>query len=266
MSFAPILPFGGLAGWSFLQRTMEMQTRHFDASPQRQRDEAYFRERIGSISTAEGLVDDRRLLRVALGAFGLEGEINNRYFIRKVLEDGTLKDQALSNRLADKQYRAFSAAFGFGDFSVPRTKLSDFADTILTDYRTRQFEQAVGAQHNDLRLSLNAEREIERLAARDMGDEVMWFTVMGNPPLRQVFERAFGLPSAFSGLDLDRQLTEFRDKASRIFGESTVAQFADPEKREKLLRNFLLRSEIQSMAASYSPAAGALQLLQSMAR
>ncbi|MFN4170935.1 MAG: DUF1217 domain-containing protein [Pseudorhodobacter sp.] len=266
MSFAPIIPMGGLAGWSFLKRTMDKQTRTFLAAPQRQRDEAYFREKIGSVTTAAELVSDRRLLRVALGAFGLDADINNGFFVRKVLEDGTLNDRALANRLADKQYRAFSSAFGFGDYSTPRTKLSDFADGILKDYRERQFEQAVGTRNDDLRLALNAEREIARLARRDVTDETKWFTVMGNAPLRRVFEKALGLPSSFAALDLDRQLGELRDKVGRAYGDQSIAQFTDPAKMEKLLRNFLLRSEVQSMSLGFSPAAGALQLLQAAGR
>jgi len=266
MSFSPIVPFGGFAGWTFLKRTLDKQVQTFQAAPQRQRDEDYFRDKIGAVTTAAELVSDRRLLRVALGAFGLDSDINNRFFIRKVLEEGTLNERALSNRLADKQYQAFSSAFGFGDYATPRTKLSDFADGVLTDYRARQFEQAVGLQNGDLRLALNAEREIGRLVDRKVSDDTMWFTVMGTPPLRQVFEKALGLPTSFARLDLDRQLVELREKTGRVFGSNTVAQFSDPAKLDKLLRNFLLRSEALSLSAGFSPAAGALQLLQSVNR
>ena len=41
------------------------------------------------MKSAADLVADRRLLKVALGAFGLEGEIDKKAFIRKVLEEGT---------------------------------------------------------------------------------------------------------------------------------------------------------------------------------
>lgn len=47
--------------------------------PKIRNDEAYFRAKIGSVKTAEQLVSDRRLLKVALGAFGLEADINNRF-------------------------------------------------------------------------------------------------------------------------------------------------------------------------------------------
>ena len=151
MIYSPVLPVGGYAGWTFLNRTMAKQTAAFVKSPEIKRDEDYFRANIAKVTTAEQLVKDRRLLKVALGAFGLDADINNKAFIQKVLQDGTLKVGALSNKLADKQYQKFSAAFGFGDFATPRTKLSDFPDKILTAYRARQFEAAVGTQDGDLR-------------------------------------------------------------------------------------------------------------------
>ena len=74
MSFQPVIPLGGYAGWTFLQRTREAQQQAFETSPQLARDVTYFEEKIGGITSAGDLVDDRRLLRVALGAFGLDDE------------------------------------------------------------------------------------------------------------------------------------------------------------------------------------------------
>mgnify|MGYP002629290500 CR=1 FL=1 len=266
MSFAPIVPFGGYSGWTFLKRTMEAQKEAFVAAPSLARDEDYFRAKIGSVKTAEDLVSDRRLLKIALGAYGLDGDINNRFFIKKILEDGTLDTAALSNRLADKQYRAFSSGFGFGDYAIPRTQLSDFADKTLEAYRTRQFEAAVGEQNGDLRLAMNAERELGKLAARDSSDETKWFSIMGSAPLRQVFEKALGLPSSFAALDLDQQLSTLREKTERSFGSKDVAQFSDPGKIEALMRKFLVRSEALAGFSATSPGAIALTLLQGAGR
>ncbi|MFV0492266.1 MAG: DUF1217 domain-containing protein [Pseudorhodobacter sp.] len=265
MSFSPVVPFGGYAGWSFLQRTMDRQVESFITSPTMQRDEDYFRAKIGSIRHAEDLVNDRRLLAVALNAFGLGADIDNKFFIRKVLEDGTLDPKALANRLADKQYLAFSRAFGFGDFAIPRTNLSDFAENIIAAWQPRQFEEAVGEQNGDLRLALNAKRELPTLASSNLGDDAMWFTIMGNPPLRQVFEKAFGLPPSFAALDIDQQLSELQGKAGRVFGDESIRQFTDPKKTEKLLRTFLARSEAAASFSSMAGGATALQLLQAAA-
>jgi len=263
VTFAPILPGTGYAGWTFLQRTQASQTAVFNKTPQLARDEAYFRENIKSVKTADDLVNDRRLLKVALGAFGLDADINSKAFIRKVLADGTLKDGALSSRLADKQYEKLSAAFGFGDFGVANTQLSDFPDKILNLYRTRSFEVAVGVQNNDFRLSLSAKRELADLAARPTSSEdTKWFMILGSAPLRSVFQKALGLPISTGGIDLDKQLEVYKARADKLFGSDTVSQFGDPAKVDALVRRFLLRSEADSLGSGSGSGALALQMLQ----
>ena len=265
MTFAPALPLSGYGGWTFLKRTGPTQQAVFNAQPQQKRDEDYFRANIGKVNTADDLVNDRRLLRVALGAFGLDADINNKAFIKKVLADGTLRDGTLANRLADKQYQKLSSAFGFGDFKTPSNKISDFADKILAQFRQRGFEGAVGEQNGDLRLAMNLERELPALVTKSGSDDVLWFTVMGNAPLRQVFQRALGLPDSFGTLDLDRQLATFKDRAERQFGSDSLRQFADPKKIDDLLRQFFARSGASGDAATVRGST-ALALLQSIRR
>jgi len=263
MTFAPILPGTGFVGWTFLQRTKTAQAATFNKSPELARDEAYFRDKIKSVKTADDLVGDRRLLKVALGAYGLDADINSKAFIRKVLADGTFRDDALSQRLADKQYEKLSAAFGFGDFSVPNTQLSTFPDKIIDLYRTRSFEVAVGAQNNDFRLSLSAERELTALSAnKTSSEDTKWFMILGSAPLRSVFQKALGLSSSISGVDLDKQLAAYKTQADKIFGSDSVSQFTDPAKVETLVRRFLVRSEAESLGTAGGSAALALQMLQ----
>jgi len=262
--FAPALPLSGYAGWKFLERTRDVQQETLLASPVIQRNEAHFREKIGSITTAEALVEDRRLLTVALGAFGLDDDINNKFFIRKVLEEGTLDPKALANKLSDKRYLEFAKAFGFGDFpDNPNTLLSTFADDILSSYGDRQFERAVGDQDESLRFALNAQRELGDIAAKSNSEDTKWFTIMGNAPLRKVFETAFGLPKQFGSADLDQQLGEFKDRAERFLGSSDPALFKDPEKVEELVKLYLLRNEAAAGLSPSAKGATALTLLQS---
>ncbi len=265
MSFQPALPLSGLAGWSFLERTRGRQQQAFNASSVMQRDTTYFRENIASVRTAEDLVADRRLLRVALGAFGLGDDIDNRYFIRKILEGGTLDPDSLANRLADKRYHAFAKVFGFGDFATANTQLADFPDRIITAYQNREFEVRIGEQDPDMRLALSVERELGQILDRKTTDDGYWYFVMGTPPLRKVFETALGLPSTTAGLELDQQLRLFRERSERVFGNGEVSQFADPEKRDQLVRRFLVLSESQAQPSMLSPGYAALALLQGSA-
>ena len=261
MTFQPVIPVGGLAGWGFLNRTMQAQTTAFQKSPTLVRDTEYFAQNIGDVKSADQLVSDRRLLRVALGAFGLSDDINNTHFVRKILGDGTIDPYALSNRLADTRYKAFSKAFGFGDFDTARTQLSDFAKEITNLYQTRQFEEAVGVQDSDLRLALNAKRELGSISSGTGSDNTKWFTIMGSAPLRSVFETAFGLPSSFGKLDIDKQLVVFQHKSEKIFGSSAVSNFSDHTAQEALVERYLLMSQI-SNSASASSAEIALTLLR----
>ena len=264
MSFVPVIGLGGYAGWATLKRTEAVQKAAFTNQAEVKRDEAYFRERIGQITSAEQLTGDRRLLKVALGAFGLEADINNRYFIKKVLEDGTLAEGALALKLSDTRYREFSAAFGF-DLSPPKTSLSDFADKILSQWKDRTFEVAVGEVAENLRLSMNAERELGKLAASSMGDDAKWFSVMGQPPLRKVFETAFGLPAAFGTLDIDTQKTMLKQKAKASFGDDSIAQFAEPDRMSQLVRRYLLRDQVAQMGLGLGATSIALTLVSQTA-
>ena len=262
MSFQPVLPLSGFAGWSFLKKTMARQQVALQTVPAQVRDEAYFHDKIGKVKTAEQLVNDKRLLRISLAAFGLEADVNSKAFIQKILEGGTLKEGSLANKLADKQYQKLSAAFGFGDFKVPRTAISTFPDEILTQFRTRSFETAVGNQNNAYRLAMNAEREIPALAAKSTSETSKWYSILGNAPLREVMQTAFGLPKSFAAIDLDQQVTVLKDKTKAAFGSSAISQFSDPAKMEALVRRFLFRSEIQDLGTGSSPAAIALTLLR----
>lgn len=262
MSFQPVLPLAGYAGWGFLKRSMARQQAVQQALPAQQRDEAYFRDRIGKADTAEKLVNDKRLLRIALTAFGLEGDVNSKAFIRKILEGGTLKEGSLANKLADKQYQKFAAAFGYGDYSVPRTKMSTFPDEILAQFRARSFETAVGAENNTYRLAMNAEREIPALAAKGSGEDTKWYTLLGSAPLREVLQTALGLPKSFSSIDIDQQVSVLKRKTEAAFGSPNLSQFKEPAKLESLVRRFLLQSEMQGQTGASSPAATALALLR----
>jgi len=261
MSFKPVLPMTGYAGWTFLNWTMAAQKDAFAASPSNTREEDYFREKIGGVKTADALVSDRRLLRVALVAFGLESDIDSKAFIRKVLEEGTLETGALANRLADKRYAEFSRTFGFGDFATPATQISDFADRILERFRAKSFEQAVGQQNGSYRLAMNAQSELGILASRNLSSDSKWYGVLASKPLREVFQTALGLPQTFALIDVDRQLEVLKNKARSALGVGDPSAFAMKEVTDKLIRMYLVRAEAGPGGGSLSIGTGALQML-----
>ena len=261
MTYQPTLPATGYVGWRFLQTTLATQKATYVASAEVTRAEDHFRENIASIKTADDLVADRQLLQVALGAFGLDDDINNTAFIRKVLAEGTLSDTAFANRLTDKRYAALTNAFGFGDLGG-LTGIPGFADDILARYEDRQFERAVGEVDSDMRLALSLSDGLKDATANGGSTNVQWLTIMGSTPLRTVFETALGFPSSFGAIDIDQQLVAFQERAEATFGTSDLAEIAaDPEIQEKAIRLFLVRSEMANNA-SISSGNVALSLLR----
>ena len=261
MTFQPVVPMGGLAGWKVLSQTRARQEEVFSASPSVQRDTDYFEQKIGEVRSAEDLVSDYRLLKVALGAFGLDDDISNRFYIRKVLEGGTLDPESLANRLTDKRYFEMAKTFGF-DVSPPFTVISDFGPKITEAYRERQFEIAVGRQSEDMRLAMALDRDLGALLDKNMTENGVWFSIMGNPPLRAVFDQAMGVPDAIGTADIDKQLEFYKRRATAVFGSSDPSQFADPEKLEALRARFLTLSADQVGPSATTRGSAALALLQ----
>ena len=261
MSFQPTIPLPGIAGWRFLERTQASQQAAFEKGPELTRDIAYFEEKIAGVTSAAELVADRRLLKVALGAFGMESEIDKKAFVRKVLEESTSDPASLANRLTDKSWLKLAKAFGFGDPGGGRIGEVGFAAKIVAAYKTRAFEAAVGEADNSMRLAMNFRHEIAELAAQGE-DGASWFTILGSKPLRQVFEKAYGLPEEFGQIDIDQQREVLADKTGRLFAGDTVAVFKDPEAIEKVITRFLARAQVEAGPTATTPGAGALTLLR----
>ena len=250
----------GLAGWSFLKATSARQLETVSSNAVTTRKLEYFRENIARVQTVDALMADRRLLDVALTAFGLQDDLPNRAFIRKVLAEGTIDDRSFANRLADRRYAAMSKAFGF-DLTPPNTVTSAFAETISQQFVRQTFEVATGDLDPNMRLGLSFERDLPDLVASTSSEDAFWFTVMGTPPVRRVFETALGIPAAASGLDVDRQLDIFKDKAQRVYGSANPDDILEVG-TERIIRDFLLRSDVSDLSLTAVRGSVALSLLQ----
>ncbi|MCA1286022.1 DUF1217 domain-containing protein [Salipiger bermudensis] len=137
MTYTPMIGGPGLVGWQILQNTMDTQRTAFNKTPEITREAAYFTETIGSIGSAEELVGNRRLLSVALTAFGMEDELDSKYLVRRLIEEGTKDDNALANKLNDSRFVALADAFDFEPVITRKTQEEGFAETVLVRYEER---------------------------------------------------------------------------------------------------------------------------------
>lgn len=259
MTINPVIPFSGLAGWKFLERTQERQQDLFNNSARVQREVQYFRDNIGSIETSQDLVSDRRMLSVALGAYGLSDELGKRAFVRNILDQGVFDQQSFANRLGNPAYIEFTKMFSFADGGFFPT--SGRVDEIVDKFLTIGFETAVGNVDNSMRLAMNFKREMAELAGQGLTQTTGWLRALGSKPIRAILEGAFNLPTGFSQIDLDRQVEILSDKSKQVFGSKNIDVFSDPQIIDDAIRQFQLREQINNGPSASTRGMAALSIL-----
>lgn len=242
MTYSVRIGSGGYAGWKILERTMSRQRDVFLGNHVVQSYKDYFSKNISSAETAEQFVGDHKLLSLALRAFGLDSDIKNKFFMRKILESDPTDKSSLVNRLADKRYLRMNQALAL--HASPNSEKNGVdVNRIVEKYEARSFERSVGENHPEIELALNARREILEISSSNVSENAKWYQILASKPLRQVFEGAYGLGSSFSALSIDRQLSELMSRTEKITGDSSVGQFSSSEVMEVIIRRFLLYSQ-----------------------
>jgi hypothetical protein len=260
MGFQPFVIGTGLVAWRNLQRTLPSQLDAFSNSAEQKRLIDHFEQKASSLTSADKVVDDRRVLTVALGAYGLQDDLNNRFFVKRILSEGASEPDSLANRMSDSRYEQLATDFALDGLSTFVGLLPNVAADITDRFSQQAFAVSIGENQPNLRLALNAGTELERLASLDVSNDAKWFLVMGNPPLRSVVESALGLPSSFGQLDIDKQLEVFREKALATFGVGEVDELAASDLQSDVIDRFLLMDQLKQ-GQSFSSQNIALQLL-----
>jgi len=258
--FQPAIPISGYGGWKFLQSTYDRQLQTHSDSAQIKADRAYLADKLSKPVTTEAFLDDKRLLRVALTAFGLSGEEWKRGFIDKVLKEVATPDSNFLARLNNSKYTAFAQAFKPVNGTITLTPES--LEKLAADFDTATFATAVGEVDESMRLALNFQSEIGGLMGTGSSSETaILFRLLGNVPVRKVLESALNLPKEMTKLSIDKQAEFLKSSLEKRFGISDITDLASSENVEKVIRTFHAMQSISNSASSYSPAANALTLL-----
>ncbi|MEM6596458.1 MAG: DUF1217 domain-containing protein, partial [Pseudomonadota bacterium] len=91
------------------------------------------------------------------------------------------------------------------------------------------------------------------------------FQVLGSPPLREVFQSAFGLPQEFAAVNIDQQLVDIKARSEQAFGTSDLRTLSQTENIDEIRRRFVALSQINAQIGSQTAQSAALALLQNSA-
>lgn len=265
MGFAPVLLGTGYAGWRALKATLPQQQQAFARSAETRRELSAFAAAIPKIADPGDFVGSYAAMRVGLQAFGLQDDMSNRFFLRRVLSEGVDAPDALANRLQDTRYRRFAEAFSPAKLALGIPGLSGNVATVTEKYLRAGLEQAIGAQDPDMRLALAFEHDLPELTQETASPRAAWYGVLASPSLSSVFRTVFGLPEAFARLDIDRQHEVFQTKAKALFGTADLAALSTPDQVESIIQRFMVRKQMQT-SQSTSASAVALTLVQQIPR
>lgn len=260
MTYMPQIGSGGYVGWKLLQRTAEVQRDAVSRDPEIQRMRNYFDLNFNKVDSADDLISDFKLLKVVLTAYNLEHDTGNKFLIKKILESNTSDSSSLANRMSNKNYLALSKVFDFYNGDGNTQGFSTSPAEIFSKYIDRIFNNRIGAQDGNLGLALSARQELSDLSRKETGMESFWFKVLSSTEMKTVFEGAFSIPSAFGRLSIDRQHAELMMRSEKMFGSADPETFSDPGNVEKLIRNFLLRSQVNT-SINATPYSTALSIL-----
>lgn len=262
MVYTPAIPLSGLPGWRMLEATYDRQLEAYSSSSQITNDKEYFQTKMASPLSLEEFVDDPRLRRITMTAYGLAGEEWKRGFVQKVLTESALDSSDFLNRLNSNEYSDFGEAFKpvDGQISLTETALLD----ISSKFETAAFAAAVGEVNDDMRLSLNFRDAIGSIAdnsGEGVTNETIAFRILGNKPIRAVFETALGLSSDIASLDVERQAQIIEEQIQSRFGISDLSELSNTEHVDRVLRDYHSIQSINNPASNNSSGAVALTLL-----
>uniref|UniRef100_Q07NF0 DUF1217 domain-containing protein n=1 Tax=Rhodopseudomonas palustris (strain BisA53) TaxID=316055 RepID=Q07NF0_RHOP5 len=160
-----------------LRRSLTLVAQQTDVT----RAASYYKENIGKVKTVDDFMKNDRLYRYAMKAYGLEDMTFAKAFMKKVLESDLTDSKSFANKLTDKRYQEFAAAFSFNSATTAVAQTSYQTDEMVGLY-TATLQQQADAVGEDTRY-YNA--KIGSIATVDQ--------LLNNDRLRTYVFSAFGI-------------------------------------------------------------------------
>ena len=230
-------------GYQLIASDMPAALKRTSEQPIVQRESAYYLETIKTIKSVDEFLNNDRVFKYAMKAFGLQEMDYAKAFMRKVLTEGIDNPQSFANKLTDRRYAEFAETFNFARYTTGTTVFERTREGTVDRYVRQTMEQDAGASNEGVRLALYFQRKAASAETP--------FHLMADKALLKATQIALGIPEAASTMDIDRQ-------AELISKKLDMEDLKDPAKLDKFIGRFTALWEIENPAAP--PMSGVLQL------
>lgn len=191
--------------------------------PQVKRETNNYLSGISHVRSIDDFLNNDRVYRYALKAFGLEDMIYGKAFIRRVLSEGIDRRDSLANRLVDPRYRELVQTFNFPRYGKATTTFERAQQGTVARYARQTLETEAGRDNEGVRLALYFQRKAGSISTP--------YELLADRALLKVTQVTLGLAEASSQLSIDRQ-------AELIGRKIDIADFQSSAKLGKFLARF----------------------------
>ena len=130
--------------YNYITRNLKQSLTRVENQADVAREAAYYKANIGKVKTVDDLMKDYRLYHYATKAYGLEDMAYAKAFMKKVLESDLNDSNSFVNKLVDKRYREFAAAFSFTGTATPVAQSDNQTDEMIGLYTATKQSQVDG--------------------------------------------------------------------------------------------------------------------------
>ena len=211
------------ADYLIIARDTAKATERVARQPQIAREVDYYLSKISKVKTAEEFVADRRLMSVALTAFGIGDMVYAKAFVRKLLTEGTDSPEAFANRLADQRYLDFAKTFDFKRYGAATTAFGAAQKGVADKYIRQNLETQAGTTNEGVRLALYFERHAPELESVS--------GILADKAMTTVVRTMLGLPETFSLYGIDKQISILERRLE-------IEDLKSPDKLKKHVERF----------------------------
>lgn len=220
---AGIAGISTIAVFASLEKLEPLRKELVVKSPAFQNDISAFKTRVKDVEDVDDFLNDYRLLKTVLEAYGLDSEIDKRGFIKKILTEDPNDEKALVNLVNDSRYRDLASEIR-AHIGVTSLKSNTFAEKVETRLTQQRYEKSLDAETPGIRQALRFKEEASSIDSP--------FDVLGNPILRDVALGATGLP-----LEIVFQSVESQGRT--LESRLDFDRFKDPAYVDRVIQQYL---------------------------